>query len=233
MAVADDLIFHAVVLCIDTGRQNKHALRQLSRVFLPARHQTVLVLQVSAILPQLAEAGVVDDLHLAGTADGVQVFQNDGFPTRPLADKGVQPERARALLIGGGVVRLPSCRGALHFRLGGDAAAAGAGIADAADLVGLFPRDDDLVVLKADVRPLDLVILAAMRAAGFPPLHRAGRVGVFNGAGVFDGGRGHLSAFRVVECRLPRHRQIPRVALVTGGQRPAVALVAQHIADRL
>lgn len=116
MAVADDLIFHAVVLGIDTGRQNKHALRQLSRVFLPARHQTVLVLQVSAILPQLAEAGVVDDLHLAGTADGVQVFQNDGFPARPLADKGVQPERARALLIGSGVVMLPSCRGALHFR---------------------------------------------------------------------------------------------------------------------
>ena len=71
MAVADDLIFHAVVLGIDTGRQNKYALRQLSWVFLPARHQTVLVLQVAAILPQLAEAGVVDDLHLAGAADGV------------------------------------------------------------------------------------------------------------------------------------------------------------------
>ena len=233
VTVADDFVLHAVVLGIDASCQHEHTLRQLGRVFLPARHQTVLVLQVAAILPQLTETSVVDDLHLASAADCIQIFQNDGLPARPLADKSVQPKGPRALLIGIGIVGFPSGGGFLHLRLGGHAATARASVVDIADLVGLLACDDVLVMLKADVRPLDLVILAAMRAAGFPPLHRAGRVGGFNGAGVFDGGSGHLTAFRVVECRLPRHRQIPRVALVTSRQRPAVALVTQHIADRL
>lgn len=87
MPVADNLIFHAIILRVDTGSQHKHAGRQLNRfavfifaVVLTAGKQRIFVLNIATIFPRLAKAGVINDLHLLGAAERIEIFQYDGFP---------------------------------------------------------------------------------------------------------------------------------------------------------
>ena len=192
-SVPDDLILHAIILRINASRQNEDARRQLYRltvfvlaVVLAASEQRILILNVAAVFPRLTEAGVENDLHLFRAAKRIEIFQDDRFPRSPLADESVQPERTGSLAVGFRILGNPFCRGAFHLRFRGNAAAAGAGVVHLLDLVGLLVRDDDFVVLKANIRPADFVVLAAMRAFGVPPLHRACVVGSFDGAGIFD-----------------------------------------------
>ena len=191
--VPDDLILHAVILRINASRQNEDARRQLDRlavfvlaVVLAASEQRILILNVAAVFPRLTEAGVENDLHLFRAAKRIEIFQDDRFPRSPLADESVQPERTGSLAVGFRILGNPFCRGAFHLRFRGNAATAGAGVVHLLDLVGLLVRDDDFVVLKANIRPADFVVLAAMRAFGVPPLHRACVVGSFDSAGIFD-----------------------------------------------
>ena len=177
MTMADDLIFHAVILGVHAGGENQHPVRQVKGcptifqpvcLHIPAGHQTVLVLQVAAILPQQPEASVVDHLELPGVPYGVEIFEDDRSPTRPLADKGVEPERADALRIGGGIVRLPAGGGFLHCGLVGDATAAGAVIPYALDLVDLLAVDHGFLVVIPNMLPLDFMVLPAVGASGLP-----------------------------------------------------------------
>ena len=240
VAVPDDLVLHAVILGVHAGGEHQHPLRQLhggavrpGAVILPAGHEAVLVLQVAAVFPQQAEAGVVDHLELPGVADRLEILEHDGAPGSPLADKGVQPEGADALGVCVGVVRLPARGLVLHGRLVGDASAAGADIPDVQHLEGLAAGHHALLVLIADVLEVDLVVLAAVGAFAFPPLHRALGVGRLDCAGVLDGGGADLQRLGVVERGLSGLGQLPGVALVAGGGRPAVALIPHDVADGL
>ena len=239
-SVTDDLILHSIVLCINAGRQNEDAWRQFDRltvfilaVVLTASEQGIFVLNVAAIFPRLTETGVEDDLHLLRAAERVEVFQNDRFPRGPLADESVQPERTGSLAVGLRILGNPLRRGAFHFRFRGDAAAAGAGIVHLLDLVGLFMRYDDFIVLEANIRPADFVVLAAMRTLGIPTLHRACVVSSFDGAGVLDRRGRNLDGLGIIERGLSGHCQIPRVALIAGARCPPVSFVAEHIPNRL
>ena len=58
MTVSDHFVFQPVILCVNAAGQDQHALRQLNiaailalSVILPAGHQCVLVLQITAVLP--------------------------------------------------------------------------------------------------------------------------------------------------------------------------------------
>ena len=124
MAVADDLILKAVVLCVHAGGQDEDALRQLRIVDLPAAQHCLRVLRFAPVLPQLAEAGVIDHLHLGCVALGVQELQNRALPAGPGTDKGVEPKRTDAPLIGVRVLGDPLGRLASDFRLSGGAGAA-------------------------------------------------------------------------------------------------------------
>lgn len=104
VAVPDDLILHAVVLGVHAGGEYQHPLRQLhggavrpGAVILSSGHEAVLVLQVTAVLPQQAKAGIVDHLELPGVADCLEILEHDRALGNPLADKSVQPERGAAL----------------------------------------------------------------------------------------------------------------------------------------
>ena len=77
--MTDHLVFKAVVLSIDAAGQHEHAIGQLHRgavragaVVLTAGEHGVLVLEVAAIFPQLAEQGVVDDLEALRIILGVE-----------------------------------------------------------------------------------------------------------------------------------------------------------------
>ena len=72
-----------------------------------------------------------------------------------------------------------------------------------------------------------------MGALGFPPLHGALGEAGGNGAAALDGGGTDFYSLRIVEGSLPGHCQLPGVAFGSGGLRPAVPLVSEHIPDRL
>ena len=173
MAVALNLVLHAVILCVDAGSQYKHTIGQLGFVLLTAAQQRILVLYVAAIFPQLAKTGVVYDLHLGCIANGFKEFQHDRLPRCPLAHKGVQPKAADAVVVGGRVVRHPLGRGAFHGVFIADAPASGADIPDISDLVCFLIVHNTGFGFIAYVFPLDFVVLLAMRAAAHPALHGA------------------------------------------------------------
>ena len=82
MAVSEDLVFQPVVLRVNPAGEDQNAIRQFDvaavlplAVIFPAGEQAVLVLQVSPVLPQHSETGVVDYLHLPGAANGLQIFR--------------------------------------------------------------------------------------------------------------------------------------------------------------
>ena len=69
MAPADNLTFQTIILHVNATGQQQHALRQLNRraviacaVVLTTRQHGILVGKIAAILPQLAEHGVVYNL---------------------------------------------------------------------------------------------------------------------------------------------------------------------------
>ena len=90
MPVADDLVLQTVVLSIDAAGEHKHALRQLDRcpvfpvsvVLAPCEHG-VLVLDASAIFPELAEQRVVDDLQFLRIVSVVEELEHDLLPRCP------------------------------------------------------------------------------------------------------------------------------------------------------
>ena len=233
MAVAHDLVLHAVILGVHAGGEYQHPFRELGLVDLPPPQKCVRVLGVAPVFPELPKAGVIDHLHLPGVPQGVLVLQTDALPAGPRADKGVQPEGTDAVGIGGGVFGHPLGGLFLHGGLLGHAAAAGADPKHIMHRVSALVIYHRLLRLVADILPLDLVELAAMGALGFPPFHGALGETLGDVAAPPDGGGADLHRLGVVEGCLPRHGQFPGVTLGAGGLRPAVSLIPEHIADGL
>ena len=88
MPVTDDLVLKTVVLCVDAGRQDKDTFGKLGVIFLSPCHQAIFVLQVAAIFPYLAEAGVVNNLHFPSVSLCIQELQDNRRPCCPLGNKG-------------------------------------------------------------------------------------------------------------------------------------------------
>ena len=61
-----------VILSINAAGEHKDAVRQLGGVLLAASQQAFFALKVTAVFPQLAEAGIVYDLQLCRTALRIQ-----------------------------------------------------------------------------------------------------------------------------------------------------------------
>ena len=127
----------------------------------------------------------------------------------------------------------PLCRLMLHCEFVRDAAAARADVVDIRYAEGLRAGNDRFLIVETDVRPLDLVVFAAMRTFCVPALHGAGGVGLLDRARVFHCRRRYLAGLCVVKGGLSSHGQIPGIALRSGARRPTVALVAEHVADWL
>ena len=232
MPVAHDLVFEAVILGIDAAGQHQNAVRQLGGVFLAPPHHGLLVLQVAAVLPELAELRVVHDLQLLCAAERVQIGEDQRRPRRPGRGKGVQPERPNAVLVCVWIGRDPLGGLMLHFPLGVQRLAGRAFPVYALHGVVLLVLDDRGVVLEADVAEDDVVILSAGGTFMVPAFLCALAEKIVDLAVAFDGRRRDGDAHLVVEGGLPGLGQLPRIALCAGTDRPAVQLVADDIPDR-
>ena len=231
VAEAHDLVLHAVILRVNASSQHQNTLWQFCGIFLPAAQHGILVLHIATVFPQQPKAGVVDDLHLLGVAQRIQVFQHGVFPCRPLRNKAVQPEAADAVLIGCRIFGLPVSGCPLHGHLVRNAAALRAEIPHVLDLVGFLAVGLNGVVIVPNIFPAQFVEALAVRALGYPAFHRSLDVGLCDGTVSLDGGGTDLHRLRIIERSLSGHCQFPRVALSAGTRSPAVAFIAQHIAD--
>ena len=72
-----------------------------------------------------------------------------------------------------------------------------------------------------------------MRALHAPTFLRAGQKGILNRAVPLNCGCADLHRFGIVKSNLPRHSQLPGVALIASAGCPTVALITKHIAHRL
>ena len=238
LPVADYLVFEAVVLSVDAAGQHEHAVRQLHRgavragaVVLTAGEHGVLVLEVAAIFPQLAEQGVVDDLEALRVILGVEELEDDLLPRSPRAREGIEPKRTDAFFVGVRVVGDPLGRLLSHDVLGDQAAAGRAAPRDAAlEAPRLFPADPLDLRVEMDIVEHDLAVLPALGTAVAPAFLRALVKTRLDVAVALDGRGRDLDRLRVVECGLTCFGQRPRVALGAGAGRPAVALVADDVA---
>ena len=188
VAVAHDFVLQPVVLRVYSAGEHQHALRQLHRgavgigaVVLTAGQHGVLVDCAAAILPELAQLGVVDDFQLLRVVLGSEKFKNDFLPRRPRGREGVQPEGAHA---GGVCLRVlgdPLCRLPPHGFLRYNAAAVRAGPCDRAVYgVDFLPAHLFDGVLIMDPVKYDFAILSALRALVAPALLCALVVAVLN-----------------------------------------------------
>ena len=88
------------------------------------------------------------------------------------------------------------------------------------------------IEIKLDIVKGDVVPFPAGRALAAPALLGANEEQHIDPAVSLDGRRGYGHHLCVVECGGTGRRQRPGVTLGTGGQRPAVHLVAQYIPGR-
>ncbi|MPN38212.1 hypothetical protein SDC9_185736 [bioreactor metagenome] len=176
MSVADNLILQPVILGIDAAGQHKHTIRQLCLVLFAPAHVGILILQVAAVLPQLSEARIEDNLQLLGRSQRVEIGLHDGGPALPGRDKSIQPEGSAAPVISIRILSDPlgiRPRPELHGLFVRNAPAVGAYVANiSSGVVAVSPRHL-LLLIKADVRKLDVVKLLAVRTGNAPALHRA------------------------------------------------------------
>ena len=130
LAMTDHLVLEAVVLRVDAHGEHEHAVGQLHggavlvvAVVLAAGEHGVLVSQISALLPELAEEGVPDDLQAEGVVLRFEEGDDDLAPRCPRRGEGVQPEGPDAGLVGLRVSGDPFRRLLPHGLLGDQAAA--------------------------------------------------------------------------------------------------------------
>ena len=104
VAIPDDLVLQTVVLSVDAAGQSENAVRQLGGVFLAACHDGVLVLQISTILPELAQQRVIHDLQAFRIVPCFEEALSYCRPRHPRAGEGIEPEGAHPALVGVGVL---------------------------------------------------------------------------------------------------------------------------------